>query len=329
MTDNDRTHTFQLSSWDIFLRKLYFLFKPLTPRKAQILIRRSYLSRKKLFYRDIWPIDDKGKVPPPGWNGWPDGKQFALILTHDVETEKGREECFQLADVEESFGFRSCFNFTAKQYEVSADCLSEIKKKGFEVGLHGLYHDGNPFRSRGSFQKDVLEINRYLKEWDAVGFRTPSMYHNLEMISEMNIEYDSSTFDTDPFEPQPDGAGTIFPFWVQSGSSTRGFVELPYTLPQDFTLFVLFKERNIDIWKTKVDWIAKNGGMALLITHPDYLESDRGRSGMEGYPVKYYKDFLGYIKSKYAGQYWHVLPRDMARFWRKKMAIPQQRKSTE
>jgi hypothetical protein len=23
-----------------------------------------------------------------------------------------------------------------------------------------------------------------------------------------------STFDTDPFEPQPDGMGTIFPFWV-------------------------------------------------------------------------------------------------------------------
>ena len=47
-----------------------------------------------------------------------------------------------------------------------------------------------------------------------MGFRTPTMFHHLEWTGELDIEYDSSTFDTDPFEPQPDGVGTIFPFWV-------------------------------------------------------------------------------------------------------------------
>ena len=58
-----------------------------------------------------------------------------------------------------------------------------------------------------------------------------------------------STFDTDPFEPQPDGVGTIFPFWVGSGTNDKGFVEYLHHA-QDFTLFILMKHENIDIWKS-------------------------------------------------------------------------------
>lgn len=43
----------------------------------------------------------------------------------------------------------------------------------------------------------------------------PAVHHNLEWIGELDIEYDLSTFDTDPFMPQPDGVGTIFPFLVE------------------------------------------------------------------------------------------------------------------
>ena len=37
----------------------------------------------------------------------------------------------------------------------------------------------------------------------------------------LNIAYDASTFDTDPFEPQPDGVNTIFPFWVPRRSESE------------------------------------------------------------------------------------------------------------
>ena len=104
------------------------------------------------------------------------------------------------------------------------------------------------------------------------------MHHNLEWIHDLDIEY-ASTFDTDPFEPQSDGVGTIFPFWVSGNSNQKGYVELPYTLPQDFTLFILMKEKNIDIWKQKLDWIAENGGMALVNTHPDYMNFDEADPG--------------------------------------------------
>jgi hypothetical protein len=96
------------------------------------------------------------------------------------------------------------------------------------------------------------------------------MLHNLEWLQELEIRYDASTFDTDPFEPQPDGAKTIFPFWVPRESG-GGYVELPYTLAQDSTVFLVLKERTIDLWKKKLDWLVERGGMVLLGAHPDYM----------------------------------------------------------
>ena len=40
----------------------------------------------------------------------------------------------------------------------------------------------------------------------------------------LEIEYDLSFFDTDPFEPIPGGTMSIWPFFIGH------FVELPYTL---------------------------------------------------------------------------------------------------
>jgi len=146
------------------------------------------------------------------------------------------------------------------------------------------------------------------------------MYHDLEMLHDLNIEYDASTFDTDPFEPQPDGMGTIFPFLVPGSKGQNSYVELPYTLPQDFLIFILMKERNIDIWKKKLDWIAENGGMALLIAHPNYMSFNENTC-FEEYPVRYYTEFLEYVKSRYKGEYWHALPREVSRFWTDKYKV--------
>lgn len=77
------------------------------------------------------------------------------------------------------------------------------------------------------------------------------------------------------------------------------------------------KEKTIDIWKAKLDWIAENGGMALLNTHPDYMNFDGSKPTLEEYPVEYYIEFLGYVKSKYEGNYWNVAPKHIARFFSK------------
>jgi len=297
------------------LQKIYYLLKPLIPRRLQVIARRLMALYKRHAYANTWIIDEESSCAPEGWRGWPEKKQFALVLTHDVETSKGQEKCRQLVKVEKSLGFRSSFNFVPERYPVSSELRHFLESEGFEVGVHGLYHDGKYYKSEQIFRDRATRINDYLKKWKSVGFRTPSMLHNLQWIHALNIDYDASTFDTDPFQPQPDGMKTIFPFFVRKDSMDTGYVELPYTLHQDFTLFVLLRETSIEIWKQKLDWIADHGGMALLITHPDYMDFEGSKLYFDEYPSEYYANFLKYIKDRYEGLYWHVLPKEISRFW--------------
>jgi hypothetical protein len=143
----------------------------------------------------------------------------------------------------------------------------------------------------------------------------------MDWMQSLNIKYSTSTFDTDPFEPQPEGVCTTFPLRVTNKSTQTGYIELPYTIPQDFTVYIIMKEKDNSIWKKKLDWIAENGGMALLITHPDYMNFYNKKLGFEEYLVKHYTNFLEYIEKKYKDNYWHVLPKQMAKFWKEKFFI--------
>jgi hypothetical protein len=292
-----------------FVTSLFYTLKPLISRRAQIAIRQKIASRKRKKYANVWPIDPNSATLPNGWRGWPEGKQFALVLSHDVDTLKGYNNVLKLAELEEKMGFRSQFNFVPERYgQVSIDLLNELKSRGFGIGVHGLKHDGKLFSSRKIFNERAPRINSYLQAWGTRGFTTPSMIRNHEWMHDLDMDFCTSTFDTDPFEPQSDGAGTIFPYWVQNESTGHGFLELPYTLVQDFTLFVLLGEKNIDIWKQKLDWIAVKGGMALLNSHPDYMNFEGDRCGLEEYQTQQYRKLLAYAHTRLREQYWHALP---------------------
>ncbi|MEO8233740.1 MAG: hypothetical protein ABI638_15785, partial [Ignavibacteriota bacterium] len=197
------------------LRKLFYKIKPFTTRPLQLYLRRKLLQYEFNSFKDVWPILKGSEKKPKNWKSWPEGKKFALILTHDVEHKRGYERVLKLMQIEKDLGFVSSFNFVPERdYKVEKGLLNNLKQNGFEYGVHGLYHDGKLFSSEQEFLKRAQIINCYLQEWGTVGFRAPSMHHDLDLIGALDIEYDMSTFDTDPFEPQPDGVGTIFPFWV-------------------------------------------------------------------------------------------------------------------
>ena len=298
------------------LNEIYYILKPLIPRSLQIALRRTVIQRQRKKVSSIWPIHPDSATPPPSWTGWPEGKQFAVVLTHDVETAIGQARSETLMKLEQECGFVSSFNFVPERYADRPYVRELLTSSGFEVGVHGLNHDGKLYASREEFQARAKRINNYIKEWNATGFRSPAMHHNLDWIRDLDIEYDASTFDTDPFEPQPDAACTIFPFYVPDDNDRRGYVELPYTLAQDFTMFVLLEEKTIDIWKQKVDWIVSQGGMVLVNVHPDYMHFGQGKPALGEFDAKLYRDLLIYIRDTYAGKYWHALPKDIARFWK-------------
>ncbi|MDE3067228.1 MAG: glycosyltransferase [Verrucomicrobiota bacterium] len=308
-------------------KRLYYHLKPYLPWGLRMALRRIVARQKRKACKDIWPINEAAGQPPDGWPGWPNGKKFALVLTHDVEGPVGLAKCRQLMLLEKELGFRSSFNFIPEgDYAVSRELREELAQNGFEVGIHDLHHDGRLYWTREAFSENAKWINHYLKEWGAVGFRSAFMLRNLDWLHELNIQYDASTFDSDPFEPQPEGAGTIFPFWVSRdtrgavpishlpspAASRPGYVELPYTLPQDSTLFLVLRETSPEIWLQKLDWIAERGGMALVNVHPDYLRFPDEPASLRTFPVEFYRRFLEYARQRHAPSFWKPLPRELA-----------------
>jgi glycosyltransferase involved in cell wall biosynthesis len=307
--------------------RFYYAVKPALPWRARMAVRRVLAAKERAAHRNSWPICASAGHPPAGWGGWPEQKDFALLLTHDIETATGVAQVRQVAELEMANGFRSSFNFIpGGEYDVPRELRDWLTSNGFEVGVHDLEHDGRLFQSQDGFTRKAVQINNYLRDWKAAGFRSGFMLRNLDWLHQLNIEYDASTFDTDPFELQSDGANTIFPFWIRNRgfdsanhnsahSNREGYVELPYTLPQDSTLFLVLKEKSPEIWLRKADWVVQRGGMVCVNVHPDYINFGR-RPNPRQYSVALYESFLGHIRRNYQGRYWHALPRDLARWYR-------------
>jgi hypothetical protein len=302
--------------------RIYFEVRPFIPQPVRTAFRRRIALQLRDRVEDVWPLLKGAEVTPKDWPGWPEKKQFALVLTHDVEGPKGLRNVRPLAELEMELGLRSSFNFIPEgSYHAPESLRAWLVENGFEVGIHDLRHDGKLYLSRWRFNRRARRINKYLRDWNASGFRSGFMLCNLEWLHQLDIEYDASTFDTDPFEPQPEGYRTIYPIWVPQPATSHlyrdtfskngGFVELPYTLPQDFTLFLLLQEKSIAVWKTKFDWIASYGGMVLMNTHPDYMSFGRNGSNM-AFPASHYRELLQYGTSRYSGRYWAALPREVA-----------------
>ena len=74
-------------------------------------------------------------------------------------------------------GYRSSWNFVPMRYAVDEQLISRsLTESGFEVGVHGLYHDGRDFASERIFTERLSEVARYAELWNARGFRSPSTH---------------------------------------------------------------------------------------------------------------------------------------------------------
>lgn len=302
-------------------KRLYYQVKPFIPRSLRVLGRQRYRQSQEANFPLNWPVEDRyvrfqfqclayvlqqrGLDSIPYVNFWPEGQRYAFVLTHDIEEEQGATFVEAVADLEERYGFRSVFNFVPERYPIDTGLLQSLKQRGFEIGVHGLKHDGKLFSSRSLFERRAAKINQYLHEWGAVGFRAPYTHRNPAWMQALDIEYDLSFFDTDPHEPIAGGTMSIWPF--QLGR----FMELPYTLTQDNTLANILAAKDPHLWTDKVDFIAQWHGMVLVNTHPDYLRAKHCWT--------LYEDFLKNMQEREG--YWHALPREVAHWWQQRTQL--------
>ena len=261
-----------------FLRKSYYLVRPLMPVSVRKHLQKAYLRDWKTRIFPSWPVDcsvenileqllalsmraanltDRAFI----WF-WPDGYDSCTIMTHDVETARGRDFCGSLMDLDDSFGIKSSFQIVPeKRYSLSTTWVDNVRNRGFEINIHGLNHDGALFSNRGEFLRRAEKINQYARQYDALGFRSPVLYRNLDWYDALDFSYDMSVPNVGHLDPQQGGCCTVMPFFVGD------LLEIPLTTTQDYSLFHMLNDYSINLWKRQADLILrKNSRVSISAT---------------------------------------------------------------
>lgn len=304
------------------LSAVYYFVRPILPVSARKHLQRIHLKGWDKLSFPSWPVDrtvdnalertlllslraQNVKQIPFIWF-WPERASGCALVTHDVETTEGQALCSKLMDVNDSFGIRASFQIIPEErYPVSPDFLDSIRRRGFEVVVHDLNHDGHLFRDRKRFMQRVAKINSYGKQFGATGFRAGVLYRNQAWFDALDFEYDMSVPNVAHLDPQRGGCCTVMPYFVGH------VLELPVTMTQDYTLFHILKDYSTALWEQQIKLIMEKHGLISVVIHPDYLTGERERT--------LYEALLGHLaRLREHSHLWITTPGEVNRWWRQR-----------
>lgn len=310
------------SRFNSMLNKIYYFVRPLLPVAVRKHLQKARLSEWNTLKFPRWPVDRSVDVLfeqllltslrsqaleriPFIWF-WPDGAPSCAIMTHDVDTQVGRDFCSEVMDLEDAYGIKSCFCVVPEsRYEVTKEYLDSLRNRGFEISVHDLNHDGYLFRNRKEFLMRAEKINAYGKEFVAFGFRAAALYRNQQWFDALKFSYDMSIPNVGHLEAQRGGCCTIMPYFIGD------ILELPTTTTQDYALFNYLNKYSIDLWKLQIELIMEKHGLINFIVHPDYVSNPR-EWGV-------FKDLLAHLAQLACKNgLWIPTPGEVNRWWRQR-----------
>ena len=306
-------------------RGIYYNLRPFFPVAMRKHLQRIRLRDWRSLSFPTWPVDSTvenvyrrllalslqaaGDAETPFIWFWPDGWQGCAIMTHDVETESGKIACSQLMDMDDAFDMKSSFQIVPeKRYSVSETSLNTIRRRGFEVNIHDLNHDGSLFAERAEFLRRAARINRYANEYGARGFRSAALYRNPDWYDALNFSYDMSVPNVAHLDHQRGGCCTVMPYFIGS------ILELPVTTTQDYMLFHILGDYSIQLWNAQIERILQNHGLVSFIVHPDYLVSQKALA-----TYRALLEHLSELRSR--RKLWIALPGEVNTWWRQRSRL--------
>jgi hypothetical protein len=301
-------------------RKLYYFLRPLLPVPVRRRFQKSYLRGWNKINFPHWPVDfsvdalmqramalvlesRRNEKVPFIWF-WPNGAPSCAIMTHDVETLAGLNFRKELMDCDDLLGIKSSFQIIPEErYNTSEEVLDSIRRRGFEVNVHDLNHDGALFQQKKEFLKRASQINEYARKFRSRGFRSGAMYRNQSWYDALEFSYDMSVPNVAHLDPQRGGCCTVMPYFIGK------IVELPLTTIQDYSLFHILNDYSTDLWIEQMELILEKNGLMSFIAHPDYLIEKRAQ--------EVYLDLLTHLaKLRVDRNLWIALPREVDHWWR-------------
>jgi len=304
------------------LTRLYYLVRPALPFVARNYLKKFHLQGWENQSFPHWPVDcsvdnltaqvlqlaikSSGVRQVPFIWFWPERASSCAIMTHDVETELGREFCPNLMDIDDSFGIKASFQIVPEErYRVSAHFLASIRERGFEVVVHDLNHDGHLYKDREQFLRRAAKINAYREKYRTEGFRAAVLYRKQLWYDALQFSYDMSVPNVAHLDPQHGGCCTVMPFFIGN------ILELPVTTTQDYMLFHILNDYSTGLWKRQIGLIMEKHGLISFIVHPDYVMKARERV--------IYEELLAHLADlREKKDVWITTPGEVNRWWRQR-----------
>jgi hypothetical protein len=305
-----------------FMRMCYYVARPFLPVAVRKHLQRLTFRGWRNQPFPHWPVDmsveqllesviglilqqSRERALPFIWF-WPEGKQACAVMTHDVETDVGRDFCQTLMDVDDSFGVKASFQVVPeRRYKVPQSYLASITDRGFEVNVQDLNHDGRLFDKYEEFQRRTKAINAYAGTFKAKGFRSAILYRNVDWLNSLFFEYDMSIPNVAHLDPQRGGCCTIFPYFIGD------MLEIPVTMTQDYTLFHILRDYSLELWREQSSRILERHGLMNFIIHPDYVTQPQ--------EMRVFKNLLAHLADlRDKAGLWMPLPREVSEWWRQR-----------
>jgi hypothetical protein len=307
------------------IRSLYYAVRKALPVAVRKHLQRIHLADWRNLRFPAWPVDCSvdllfeevlrlvliagGGEPIPFVWFWPNGHTACALVTHDVEESTGRDYCTKVMELDETAGLRSSFQVVPEErYIVPPELLVEIRRRGHEVNVHDLNHDGKLFENHPQFLERVQRISHHRKEFGARGFRSAILYRNPEWFEALDFEYDMSMPNVAHLDPQRGGCCTVFPYFIGN------LLELPLTTTQDYSLFHILQQYSLDLWDQQIDLIMARHGLISFNIHPDYIKEKRA--------LAVYAGLLSRIRSlRESSNVWCPLPGELNDWWRRRAQL--------
>lgn len=264
-------------------------------------------------------VEDGGPAEPVPF--WPDGKRYAVVLSHDIDTDyclRSPAVLDKVRAIEEGIGMRSAWMLVAKLFGIGRPALDDLYAAGHEIGFHGTVHDHRlAFLAPVEMARRIACAAELIDTYGAMGFRSPSylrtpgLYQALDGI----LQYDMSMHDAVEgicrSAPRLEGCSTCLPFFVVG----TDVLEIPTTVPEDWHFDLLGHTDPREVARKQLDsltLIKARSGVASVLTHAEPAPATP-RHWMETY-----REVLTHLANDEDA--WVVTPGELNRHWRNRRA---------
>ena len=200
-----------------------------------------------------------------------------LIVTHDVDTDKGLESSLKFKKIEDDLGIQATWFLPSNEYDIGQMIAADLGD-GANIGSHDVKHDGKLIRIHDHsrlvdrLSQSRLELGRVFNR-EIVSFRSPLLQFSGLILSALKSAGYTSDYSLPCWEPVNPAVMSGFGGECASSLMLNSIIETPLTLFQDHQMFHVLEfsiSEAIKIWLDQARSLVSIGGDVVLLTHPDY-----------------------------------------------------------